>query len=289
MYLRPQGREPQRSKHLRKEDSFIPKPCWLLSHSRELGLALTSKAGAWQTHFVETEVVLLGGRCTGKDKYERDGEELLCNISKHTTSEGVQRRKREPVISKAKSKLKTPRSPTSTQSCTEAGESLDQQGLLPPGTCLWSSLEEKAIWIGSSKEYGLLLHCPRPRQWCPPPSGVHHQKLWGRLPPIPLCSSFFFVITCLENTSSRHLHYNHLAQAAIPSHLGYSSSFPMASLHQLLLPLIHCSPHRQGDLNMELSWHFAAKSLLMAPYWPRIKSKRLIIAYKTAWSTWPFF
>lgn len=96
MYLRPQGREPQRSKHLRKEDTFIPKFCWFLSDSRELSLALTSKAGTLQTHFIETEVIthpVGGGRCTGKDKYESDEEGPLCNIPKHTTSEGVWRRK----------------------------------------------------------------------------------------------------------------------------------------------------------------------------------------------------
>lgn len=57
MYLRPQGREPQRSKHLRKEGMCPPNWCWLSSSARGLSPNLTSKAGICQVCFVETEVV----------------------------------------------------------------------------------------------------------------------------------------------------------------------------------------------------------------------------------------
>lgn len=124
MYLRSQGREPQTSKHLRKGDAFIPKPCWLLSDSRELSPALTYEAGTWQIHFVETEVVThpVGeGGAQAKINMREMGKGRYATFPNTPLQRACGRGNENQSFQKQKSKRKTPQAPTSTQSCAEEG------------------------------------------------------------------------------------------------------------------------------------------------------------------------
>lgn len=124
MYLRPQGREPQRSKHLRKEDTFIPNFCWFLSNSGELSLALTSKAGTLQTDFIETEVITHpvgegGAQAKINMREMRKGHYVtFLNTPLQRACGGGNENQ---SFQKQKSKIKTPPAPTSTQKCAEEG------------------------------------------------------------------------------------------------------------------------------------------------------------------------
>jgi hypothetical protein len=101
-------------------------------------------------------LILLGRRFTGRDKYDRGEEGLLCNTLKHSLRCHVEE-EREPLISLAKEKSRNPISALFHRKPPGGAKSLKSVATTeqPPESSLWDSFEKRATYMVSCKEWGV--------------------------------------------------------------------------------------------------------------------------------------